>query len=752
MTEASGRSRIWRFGVFEFDPGAGELHKNGIRIKLLGQPSDILAMLLERPGQVVTREDIQKKLWPANTFVDFEHSLNAAVKRLRDALDDSAETPRYIETLPRRGYRFIAPVEERIQALVPSISRARRWRLVGSAAALALLLAAAASFFAHRESQPPLVPRPHNLTRLTSGDGLQMEPTWSPDGRFIAYTSDRGGKLDVWVQQVSGGDPVQVTHGPENNWQPAWSPDGKYIAYRSEGTEAGLFITPALGGAGFERRIASFGYKPRWSPDGAQILFQTLIRLATPTNSFYVVGLDGSTPQPVLGEFTREHKLMASVAWQPGGKKISIWQNAGAEAIPSPKFWTASLSGGAATRWKIAPEVVEELEKIGGTTPGANQDYNFSWAPSGKAVYFGFEYRGAKNIWKMSVDLDTLRATSVERLTTGPGTDEEPAVSPDATRLAFAAKSKHRQIWVLPFDAALGRVTGKGYPATSSTLEACLPSLSSDGTKLAFVGGSRGVDQVWEKSLADGQEHPVILDDYFRDFPQWSRDGKRLLYRRFRIRSGITEGQLMVWSETERKEEPLTEWSTAFGLPSDWSADGQWVLASKWGKTFPPEVWEIPIVRTVHAANSARSIVSHPRYYLWQGKFSADGQWVSFNAVDPQPAVQESVIYVAPYAGGSWVRITEDNRWSDKNHWSPDGKTIYYLTDQNGFPNVWGTHFDPAAGRPRGKPFQVTAFNMPSLRLFSMIEAADFSVTNDKLAVTLEQASGSIWILDNVDR
>ncbi len=99
-----------RFGAFEADLRTGELRKNGLKIRLEGQPMQVLALLLEHPGQLVTREEVKQRLWPADTFVDFEVSINAAVKRLRQALDDSAETPRYIETLPRRGYRFIYPV------------------------------------------------------------------------------------------------------------------------------------------------------------------------------------------------------------------------------------------------------------------------------------------------------------------------------------------------------------------------------------------------------------------------------------------------------------------------------------------------------------------------------------------------------------------------------------------------------------------------------------------------------------------
>jgi DNA-binding winged helix-turn-helix (wHTH) protein/Flp pilus assembly protein TadD len=135
-----------RFGAFEFDPVAGELRKQGMKIKLLGQPLDILALLLKRPGEIVTREELQKKLWPADTFVDFEHSLNAAVKRLRDALDDSADTPRYVETLPRRGYRYIGPIANGVS----TSGRGTHWGKIVTPVIAAVTLAAGGYFYFHR--------------------------------------------------------------------------------------------------------------------------------------------------------------------------------------------------------------------------------------------------------------------------------------------------------------------------------------------------------------------------------------------------------------------------------------------------------------------------------------------------------------------------------------------------------------------------------------------------------------------------
>lgn len=112
LAMAGATPRFVKFGIFELDLRAGELRKRGLKVKLQKQPVEILAMLLERPGDVVTREELREKLWTADVFVDFDHSLNKAINKLREALGDSPDTPRYIETLPRRGYRFIAPVEE----------------------------------------------------------------------------------------------------------------------------------------------------------------------------------------------------------------------------------------------------------------------------------------------------------------------------------------------------------------------------------------------------------------------------------------------------------------------------------------------------------------------------------------------------------------------------------------------------------------------------------------------------------------
>jgi DNA-binding winged helix-turn-helix (wHTH) protein len=240
---------VVRFATFEVDLEAGELRKGGVKLKLSGQPFQVLTILLEQPGAVVTREELQKRLWP-DTFVDVDHNLNAAINKIREALGDTAENPRFVETLPRRGYRFISPVNGFAPAATATKAPEAALRkshlrlfLAGTIVGTVVLLAIV-GWWVYKRPEPPASPPQRALTRLTFDEGLQMEPTWSPDNHYIAYASNRGGKFDIWVQAVSGGDPVQITKGPGHHWQPNWSPDGKYIAYRSEQGDGGCSLFP----------------------------------------------------------------------------------------------------------------------------------------------------------------------------------------------------------------------------------------------------------------------------------------------------------------------------------------------------------------------------------------------------------------------------------------------------------------------------------------------------------------------------
>jgi len=550
------------------DLRAGEVRKGGMKLKLSGQPFQVLAMLLEQPGQVVTREELQKRLWP-DTFVDVEHSLNAAVNRIREVLGDTAENPRFVETIPRRGYRFIAQVmngDNRISAEMERVRTEEQadktgetanprlarnvWLVRGTLTACVLIAAGGwlAYKLAKRDVIPPTLQR--NLTRITFDEGLQIGATWSPDGRYIAYSSTHGGKSDIWVQQVSGGNPIRITMDNGNNWQPDWSRDGKYIAYRSEEGGGGLFVVPTLGGAGMQRRISEFGAYPRWSPDNRQILFQST-GFGVPCKVFVVDANGGKRSQEVLPGIAAEMQVM-SATWHPDGKRVSVWGwTTDVKAIPS--IWTGPVDGGhAPVLTNVTPEIVKVAEAAAGRgmSSWADTDLRFAWAPAGNAIYFERSFRGAKNIWRMKVDPSTLRATGMERLTTGSEGEVEFALFADGSKVAFTSQSEQVRAWMFPLDAARGKVTGAGQAVTSAGQEAWEGSLSMDGKKLACASKRAGRWEIWEKSFVDGGEAPIAADDmYVRNEPQWSPDGSRLAYTRQVPSTG--EQQLVILGQQE---------------------------------------------------------------------------------------------------------------------------------------------------------------------------------------------------------
>ena len=280
------------------------------------------------------------------------------------------------------------------------------------------------------------------------------------------------------------------------------------------------------------------------------------------------------------------------------------------------------------------------------------------------------------------------------------------------------------------------------------------PTLSRDATEVAYFvphGESLGAtsldvrNDVWVKSLVDGHETPVMVDDYYsRWFPVWSPNGTQLAYTRRNRKTN--EQQLVVWSRQSHEEDPLTTLGTATTAIFDWSPDGKWLAVWQSG-----DIYLFPVASAPHAETAAQKIISNQAYMMFQPHFSPNGRWIVFIAI-ANTTNPESALYVVPASGGPWTRITEGKHWDDKPRWSADGRTIYYVSGAGGFFNLWGMHFDPLVGKPVGQPFQVSNFESPRLMIPRWIEPVGLSLAQDRLVLTMDEESGNIWLLDNVDR
>jgi serine/threonine protein kinase len=630
------------------------------------------------------------------------------------------------------------------RAIPEKWDRSRAWKLSGAVlaiiAAVLLLVGVSTRWWPTK----PVASRPspeRELRRLTFDSGLQDNPTWSPDGRYIAYASDRSGNFDIWVQQVSGvGNPIQISKSQAHDWQPDWSPQGDQIVFRSERDSGGLFVVPALGGP--ERRVSDFGYKPRWSPNGSQILFASA-PLYGSNVKIYVLGLEGQKPVEALPEFQAKVDFLVDFAWHPDGKRISVWAGKTADA-DGFSLWTISLAGGAPIRSERSPT---QKKFLGG------EGQRFVWAPSGKTLYFeGDSIGGVINLWKVEVDPRSLKWLSEpQRLTTGTGMDSNPSVFRDGGRLAFSACNARYRILSIPFDAAIGRTLGSPEPLQSDSFTGAL-DLSYDGTKLAFVPLRNLKQEVWVKSFQDGGETLLVAQDQFlRQWPRWSHDGKFLAYLRGHDPS--REACVVIVPASGGDEQIVTSPRKFVDVPCDWTLDGKWILANSDRRTPGRQsIVLYPIAAAPHAETGMLDAVSHPDYNLWDARFSPDERWVCFTAMRPGESAV-ATIYAVARTGGEWRKITEGKALDRYPRWSSDGKTIYFVSDRTGFFNVWGIRLDPAQGKPIGKPFRVTAFESPAESLAANASFPnEFDIANGRLVLSLIEMSGNIWILENVDR
>ena len=275
-----------RFDAFELDASTGELRKSGILLKLQPQPFRILLLLVERAGHLVTREEIQRCLWRDSTFVDFEHGINFSINQIRGALADNAEKPCYIETLPRRGYRFIGTVGQppsvnitvlkRRQEALPEEAAPRRWlkpahkkNMIVVACVPFLAVAFAAYHFWPRPSPPN---SPAKITQISQWNKPMNNASLSPDGHAVAFVSPVSGIEQVFLMLTSGAEPLQLTNDEGDKEVDAFSSDGKEIYYvRSFGRDE-VWAVPTLGGT--PRRVVVSGRGVVPSSDGAFIYYK----------------------------------------------------------------------------------------------------------------------------------------------------------------------------------------------------------------------------------------------------------------------------------------------------------------------------------------------------------------------------------------------------------------------------------------------------------------------------------------------
>jgi Tol biopolymer transport system component/DNA-binding winged helix-turn-helix (wHTH) protein len=719
---------VVRFGDCAIDLRSGELTRDGQRCLLPEQPFRILTLLLRQPGTVVTREDLRRELWNDGTFVDFEHGLNAAVKRLREALGDSAATPRFIETLPRRGYRFIgeveaAPDESAVARLAPT-GKPRRTRIWAACAGGILLV-----FMIGAVSLRPSVHavRTSQLVRLTSTSGLNADPALSPDGRLLAYASDRGeaGGFDIWVQPVGGGEPLQLTSERADEAEPSFSPDGAAIVFSRRDT--GLFMIGALGGSARLVARAEWARTPRFSPDGRWIAYWTGFPASVVAGgipdalaSISIVPSAGGSPRILRPELASARYPI----WSPDGERILFLGEENTEAKVFD-WYVIDRDGSHLVKTGAVERIAAAGMMVGPPIPSA-------WSRSRGAVVFATNEAESSNLWEIPVSAGIGHVTgSPRRLTFGTAIERSPTVS-DSGRVAFSSVMENVDVWRVQLDERTGLAAGPLERVTDNAASDRLRGVSADGKTMLFISSRTHADEVWVRDLASGRERQVTHGG--ADDATLSPDGSRIVFSRI---EGATHSLAIVTAEGG----PPSPLCADCSIPADWSPDGTHLLVGR-GRPSHLTLYDL-------STGQQADLTAHPKWNLQQAHFSPDGQWVAFHTTNSPNVRQTYATRAVPGTSTvpqEWVPVVLDHGCHPS--WSADGSLLYHFSFRDGAFCPWVQRVDPVMKRPIGPPRAVLHLHNPRLRAASGAAATN-AVQGGYLYMTVTEATGNIWMLDD---
>lgn len=715
--EVDGRSDIFSFGLLLYEVVTGRRAFQGA-----SQMSTVAAIIMQDPAPV--REVAQ------GIPVELERVINRCLQKDRNQRWQAmADVKISLEDLKREDEA--GRLEQGTQKPRPS-PRPLVWL------AAAFLVAAVAILGTWLGGRGASRPQPtFDLRPLTADAGLTFQPAISPDGTLLAYASDRAGNgdLDLWVQQIAGGQPIPLTTHRTDDFEPAFSPDGSQIAFRSDRDGGGIFLVPALGGN--IRMIAKGGHMPRFSPDGRYVAFRGGDRVVG-TEMFTVDLQTGAVKKVALefGESAPPYWYCYHPIWSPDGTHL-LFANGTATSVED--WWVVPAGGGAIKSMNASAMLAQD---------GLLQAVPHAWSPD-NTIFFSATAgaSGRESLWQLEVSPNHLdvRGPPV-RLTFGTGSETQ--VSTASTgRFVFASREHTTDLWSIPIAPGLGEVTGKLQRITQGPAAEGWPTAATAGNTIAYVVNRSGKteftssrNEIWIENLTTHVTTPFIVSAGNHQDPLLSPDGAFLL---FRVQEDGNEAIYRTPTSGGIPEKVCDH----CGHPCDMASDGRTVLRD--GFSNPSAIGILDL-----ESRAAKVLLRSTDADLYAAQFSRDGRWIAFHARAFQGQTRR--ILIAPYRGDSevsrdqWLPITDGSSNDAAPQWSHAGDALYFLSNRDGFQCLWAQRLDPATKRPVGSAVPISHFHQPRLSATNISNPGIVrpTVTRDKIILTLAETTGNIWMME----
>lgn len=748
VTPKKSQAPTYIFDDLTVDRENFRLFKAEQSLNITPRAFDVLVYLIEHRGRVIEKSELFEQIWKESYVTD--NALTKVIKEIRQTIGDEAAAPRYIETIPKRGYRFIAdvssgkeirsevgtapivlenapsvsttsPVEETRPLINEKVSehpaKAGLWlgrrKIIGVAIGFSLI-AFAALIIWRMQSRSAWADWP-NVTgkaQITFSPSIDSHPSFSPDGNSIAYSSDQSGSFEIYSRQLTpGAREIQLTNDGGQNYQPAWSPDGKMIAYHSKG-RGGIWLMPASGGV--PRQLTEFGSSPAWSPDSTQIAFQSgaLTDLsasaidALPPSTVWVVSVSGGAPTQ-LTKAGMPKGGHGCPTWSPDGKRILFLVSDNSIS----EMWLMSAKG----------EAPKQLTK------GDFFYRNPVFSPDGKSIFFAMGGVGGKDQGLKKVVISPsgeLVGEAMTVLDTGGMVGKNLTISRDGKKIAYSLVSSKSNLWSIPISPETSTATGSPVPMTQDTsIRNLFPSFSADGKKIAYGVWRHGTkSSIWLMD-ANGRNHTQITNESSYDnFPCWFPEGDRISFLSAR------EGRYALWSSMieNRSEKALREVNINMTFPR-LSPNGKDVVFNS-NNGSRPNVWKAPIdggePKQLTFDNEAAG------YACW----SPDGKMIAFQI----KRGDDTHIAVMPSDGGEITQLTFDRGQSWAHSWSPDGDKIVFAGFRNGYWNIWWVSVSTKAQK------QVTNYS----KLNAYVRYPAWSPLGNQIVYEHAETTSNIWMLE----